>query len=82
MNKENAIKFASLMEDYLNIPAFLCERIEKKLKENKYEEVIEFIIYRRKELEKWLKANDEHYAEAIPFRETLRKLNELKESDK
>ena len=34
------------------------------------------------ELEKWLKSNDEHFAEAIPFRETLRKLNELKESDK
>lgn len=30
------------------------------------------------ELERWLKANDEHYAEAIPFRETLRKLIELK----
>lgn len=34
------------------------------------------------ELEKWLKSNDEHFAEAIPFRETLRKLKELKESDK
>lgn len=30
------------------------------------------------ELEKWLKANDEHFAEALPFRETLRKLKELK----
>ena len=30
------------------------------------------------ELEKWLKSNDEHYAEAIPFRETLKKLQELK----
>lgn len=29
------------------------------------------------ELKKWLKANDIHYAEAIPFRETLNKMQEL-----
>lgn len=29
------------------------------------------------ELKGWLKANDTHYAEAIPFRETLRKMQEL-----
>lgn len=29
------------------------------------------------ELKEWLKANDIHYAEAIPFRETLRKMQEL-----
>lgn len=34
------------------------------------------------DLKGWLKANDIHYAEAIPFRETLRKMQELeKESD-
>ena len=32
------------------------------------------------ELEAWIKSADEHYPEAIPFRETLRKLKELKES--
>lgn len=31
------------------------------------------------ELKKWIKANDEHYAEALPFRETLRKMKELEE---
>ena len=31
------------------------------------------------ELKKWLKANNEHFAEALPFRETLRKMKELEE---
>ena len=31
------------------------------------------------ELEEWLKSNEEHFAEAIPFRETLRKMEEIKE---
>ena len=31
------------------------------------------------ELKGWIKANDEHFAEAIPFRETLRKMKELEE---
>ena len=51
MNKEKAIKFASLMEDYLNIPSFVCEYIEQALINGKYEEVINYIIQRRKELE-------------------------------
>lgn len=29
------------------------------------------------ELKEWLKSNDIHYAEAIPFRETLKKMQEL-----
>jgi cell shape-determining protein MreC len=32
------------------------------------------------ELKKWVKANDEHYAEALPFREVLNKMKELEES--
>lgn len=52
MNKERAIKFAGLMEDYLNIPSFVCEYIEQALISEKYEEVINYIIQRRKELEK------------------------------
>ena len=51
MNKEKAIKFASLMEDYLNIPSFVCEYIYQALISGKYEEVINYIIQRRKELE-------------------------------
>ena len=31
------------------------------------------------ELKKWLQANDIHYAEAIPFKETLRKMQELEQ---
>lgn len=33
------------------------------------------------ELKKWISANDEHYPEAIPFRETIRKMQELESSD-
>ena len=33
------------------------------------------------ELEEWLKSNEEHFAEAIPFRETLRKMKEIKEKN-
>ena len=51
MNKENAIKFAGLMEDYLDIPSFVCEYIEKALIDGHYEEVIKYIIQRRNELE-------------------------------
>ena len=52
MDKNDAIKFAGLMEDYLEIPSFVCELIEKKLTEGKYEEVIKYIITRKDELEK------------------------------
>ena len=51
MDRKNAIRFACLMEDYLNIPSFVCEHIEKALINNKYKEVIEYIIQRRNELE-------------------------------
>lgn len=50
MNKEKAICFAGLMESYLNIPSFVCELIEKKLIEGKSEEVIEYIVNRKAEL--------------------------------
>jgi len=51
MKKEDAIRFAGLMEEYLNIPAFVCEMIEKQLEENKYKEVVEYVIQRRNEIE-------------------------------
>ena len=51
MERQNAIRFACLMEDYLDIPSFVCEYIEKALIDNKYKEVIEYIIERRSELE-------------------------------
>lgn len=52
MNREEAIYFAGLMESYLNIPSFICEIIEYKLIEGKYQEVIEYIIQRKRELDK------------------------------
>ena len=51
MDKKNAIRFAGLMEDYLNIPSFVCEYIEKALMEERYEEIIDYIIQRRNEIE-------------------------------
>ena len=49
MNKEESIYFAGLMEDYLNIPSFICESIEQDLINGKYKEVIEYIIQRKNE---------------------------------
>ena len=51
MNKEELIRFAGLMEDYLNIPSFVCEMIEQQLEENKYKEVVEYVVQRRNEIE-------------------------------
>ena len=51
MNKEEAIKFAGLMEEYLNIPSFMCEYIENELIKGNYKEVIEYVIKRRNEYE-------------------------------
>ena len=56
MSEENRIRFAGLMEEYLNIPSFVCELIEKQLQDNKYKEVIEYIVQRRNEIE-----NKEYY---------------------
>lgn len=50
MKIEDARYFAGLMEDYLEIPAFICEQIESKLKNEEYKDVIEFIINRKKSL--------------------------------
>ena len=52
MNKKDAIYFAGLMEDFLDLPSFICEMIENNLIEEKYKEVIEYIIMRKKEIEK------------------------------
>ena len=51
MNKEETIRFAGLMEDYLNIPSFVCEMIQQQLEENKYKEVVEYVVQRRNEIE-------------------------------
>ena len=47
------------------------EILKNKDELDKYKNIVD-------ELEKWLQANDEHYAEALPFKETLKKLKELK----
>lgn len=60
MNKEDAISFASLMEDYLKIPSFVCEYIEQALIDGKYKEVIEYIIQRRNEIGQGSNSNVEN----------------------
>ena len=42
--------FAGLMEDYLKIPSLVCELIERKLLEGNYEEVIKYVVQRKKEI--------------------------------
>lgn len=61
MNKERAIYFAGLMEEYLHIPSIVCENIENELINGKYYKVINYVIERRKELEN--KANYKTYQE-------------------
>ena len=52
MSRERAIYFAGLMKEYLNIPSCVCENIENELINEKYYKVINYIINRKKELEK------------------------------
>ena len=40
------------MEDFLDIPSMFCEKIEKMLTEGKAMEVCEYIVRRRRSLEK------------------------------
>ena len=63
MNKERAIYFAGLMEEYLNIPFCVCENIENELINEKYNKVINYVIDRRKELEN--KSNYKTHKEII-----------------
>ena len=86
MNKEEAIYFAGLMGFYLNIPSFVCENIEKKLIDENYKEVIEFIINRAKELkekQKDIKHQMEMiYKENNKYKEVLDKIKEyIKENN-
>ena len=63
MNKEASNLLAKLVtEIYKN------EQLQQKVKQ---------LETNWNELKGWLKANDIHYAEAIPFKETLRKMQEL-----
>ena len=61
MDKERAIYFAGLMEEYLNIPSCVCENIENELINENYYKVINYVINRRKELEN--KVNYKTYRE-------------------
>lgn len=51
MDINEARKFAGYMEDFLEIPAMVCEIIEAKLVAGKYEEICRYIVQRKTELE-------------------------------
>ena len=74
MSKERAIYFAGLMEEYLNIPSFVCENIENELINEKYNKVINYVIDRRKELEN--KSNYKTHQEIINMYLELQQENE------
>lgn len=50
MKKQDARYFAGKMEDFLNIPSFVCEKMEEELMNEKYESVCFFILRRLKEI--------------------------------
>lgn len=50
MNANDAQYFAGLCEDWINIPAFVCEVIESKLVNGEYLDVLEYIVQRHKEI--------------------------------
>lgn len=49
MKTGQAIEIVGQLEDFLNIPSFLCEYLQKELEEEHYQEVIEYIIERKNE---------------------------------
>ena len=75
MNRERAIYFAGLMEEYLNIPSCVCENIENELINEKYNKVINYVIDRRKELEN--KANYKTHQEIINMYLELQQQNKI-----
>ena len=75
MNKEEAIRFAGLMEDYLHIPSFVCEMIQDHLENNNYKEVVEYVIQRRNEIEN----KDDYISEQQAINMWI---NKIKEKDK
>lgn len=50
MDKYEARAFVCLVADTLKLPSFVCEIIEQKLIEEKYEEVVKYCIQRKKEI--------------------------------
>ena len=75
MNKEEAIRFAGLMEEYLHIPSFVCEMIQDHLENNNYKEVVEYVIQRRNEIE----SKKDYISEQQAINMWI---NKLKEKDK
>ena len=49
MNEQDARLLAGQLQDWVRIPSFVCEMIEDRLANGKYEEVCNFIVRRIKE---------------------------------
>lgn len=50
MDKVDARDFVCLVADALELPSFVCEIMEQKLIEEKYEEVVKYCIQRKEEI--------------------------------
>ena len=48
MEKKDARFFAGLMDDFLNIPSYICEAIEINLINGHYLKVLNFIVERKR----------------------------------
>lgn len=57
MNKEDGIAITCALEDALNIPSVACEQIERKIEQGKYEEVLQFIANRWREIQRKKQTN-------------------------
>lgn len=71
------------IEELRAIAVSMSKTLDKLLYEMLSDAMEELDQYKNnwEELKKWIKSNDEHFAEALPFRETLRKMKELEEEE-
>lgn len=90
MNEEFEKLFSTLSEkDQKEVANLIRFKNEVKYHDKQFEELLnQYIELSREhdklqnnwnELKKWLQANDIHYAETMPFKETLRKMQELED---
>ena len=82
MNEKERKFYRDLLEDTRNIYKDWVDGLQAKVRQLKKDKLrlakkLNQLEANWDELKGWLKANDIHYAEAITFRETLNKMQEL-----
>lgn len=65
----------NILLDYIN--QLETNNFKLQARSDRYKQKVNQLETNWNYLKNWLKANDIHYAEAIPFRETLNKMQEL-----